>query len=71
MNPGHASTPLLDVRDLRVTLATAQGRVDALRGVSFALERENPLGPMLSEECLALVNPPPSSANTHVRGLGC
>ena len=44
MNPGHASTPLLDVRDLRVTLATAQGRVDALRGVSFALERGGTLG---------------------------
>ena len=37
-------TALLEVRDLRVTLATAQGHVDALRGVSFALERGATLG---------------------------
>ena len=37
-------TALLEVRDLRVTLATAQGHVDALRGVSFALERGGTLG---------------------------
>ena len=36
--------PLLKVLDLRVTLATAQGRVDALRGVSFSLERGGTLG---------------------------
>ena len=36
--------PLLEVLDLRVTLATAQGRVDALRGVSFSLERGGTLG---------------------------
>jgi peptide/nickel transport system ATP-binding protein len=35
---------LLEVRDLRVTLATPQGPVDALRGVSFALERGGTLG---------------------------
>jgi peptide/nickel transport system ATP-binding protein len=37
-------TSLLDVRDLRVTLATAQGPADALRGVSFTLERGATLG---------------------------
>jgi peptide/nickel transport system ATP-binding protein len=37
-------TPLLEVRDLRVTLATARGPADALRGVSFTLERGATLG---------------------------
>ena len=37
-------TALLEVRNLRVTLATAQGHVDALRGVSFELERGATLG---------------------------
>ncbi len=36
--------PLLEVLDLRVTLATASGPADALRGVSFALERGATLG---------------------------
>ena len=44
MNPGHASLPLLDVSDLRVTLQTANGPAEALRGVSFALERGGTLG---------------------------
>jgi peptide/nickel transport system ATP-binding protein len=35
---------LLDVRDLRVSLLTARGRADALRGVSFTLERGQTLG---------------------------
>ena len=37
-------TALLEVRDLRVTLATAHGPADALRGVSFTLERGATLG---------------------------
>ena len=37
-------TTLLDVHDLRVTLATAHGRAEALRGVSFALARGATLG---------------------------
>ena len=44
MDPGRASSPLLEVSDLRVTLATARGPADALRGVSFALERGATLG---------------------------
>jgi len=36
--------PLLTVTDLRVTLNTARGAVDALRGVSFTLERGQTLG---------------------------
>jgi peptide/nickel transport system ATP-binding protein len=36
--------PLLEVQDLRVTLRTARGPVQALRGVSFALERGQTLG---------------------------
>jgi peptide/nickel transport system ATP-binding protein len=39
-----SSLPLLDVTDLTVTLPTAQGRLAALRGVSFALERAGTLG---------------------------
>ena len=35
---------LLEVKDLRVTLQTAQGALDALRGVSFVLERGQTLG---------------------------
>ena len=35
---------LLEVTDLRVTLQTARGRLAALRGVSFALERGDTLG---------------------------
>jgi peptide/nickel transport system ATP-binding protein len=35
---------LLEVSDLRVSLATAHGRAEALRGVSFALERGATLG---------------------------
>ena len=37
-------TALLEVRDLRVTLATAHGPADALRDVSFTLERGATLG---------------------------
>ena len=36
--------PLLEVEDLRLSLPTARGRVDALRGVSFTLERGHTLG---------------------------
>ncbi len=36
--------PLLEVRDLHVTLRTAQGELPALRGVSFALEAGQTLG---------------------------
>ena len=35
---------LLEVSDLRVTLATARGAVEALRGIDFALERGRTLG---------------------------
>ena len=44
MDPGRASSPLLEVSDLRVTLPTSHGRVQALRGVSFTLERGATLG---------------------------
>lgn len=39
-----AAPPLLDVRDLRVTLATAHGPVAAVRDVSFTLARGATLG---------------------------
>jgi len=39
-----SNPPLLAVTDLRVTLNTARGAVDALRGVSFTLERGQTLG---------------------------
>jgi peptide/nickel transport system ATP-binding protein len=38
------SAPLLDVTDLTVTLPTAHGRLAALRGVSFSLDRGATLG---------------------------
>jgi len=38
------NTPLLSVRDLRVSLQTAQGQVDALRGVNFEMQRGETLG---------------------------
>ena len=42
---GPATPPaLLEVNDLRVTLPTARGPAEALRGVSFALERGETLG---------------------------
>ena len=44
MDPGRASSPLLEVSDLRVTLPTSFGRAEALRGVSFSLERGGTLG---------------------------
>ena len=44
MNPGRTASPLLEVCDLRVTLSTAHGPAEALRGVSFALERGATLG---------------------------
>jgi peptide/nickel transport system ATP-binding protein len=42
---------LLDVRDLRVTLTTARGPADALRGVSFALDRGETLGVVGESGC--------------------
>ncbi|MEF7617149.1 ABC transporter ATP-binding protein [Aquincola sp. MAHUQ-54] len=44
MTQDAAPHPLLDVQDLRVTLPTAQGPVDAVRGVSFVLQRGQALG---------------------------
>ena len=43
--PGRAHClSLLDVNDLRVTLNTARGPADALRGVSFAIDRGETVG---------------------------
>ncbi|KAB2869263.1 MAG: ATP-binding cassette domain-containing protein, partial [Burkholderiaceae bacterium] len=36
--------PLLEVADLRVTLHTSRGPADALRGVSFAIDRGDTVG---------------------------
>ena len=44
MTPPAAPEPLLEVRDLRVTLNTPRGPADALRGVGFSLARANTLG---------------------------
>jgi peptide/nickel transport system ATP-binding protein len=49
MNPSspdsHSQqTPLLSVRDLRVALQTVHGHVEALRGVSFVMQRGETLG---------------------------
>jgi len=40
----RAAVSLLDVRDLRVTLPTARGPADALRDLSFSMERGDTLG---------------------------
>jgi len=42
---------LLEVTDLRVSLPTAQGQVEALRGVGFSLERGQTLGLMGESGC--------------------
>ncbi len=63
---------LLDVRDLTVTLPTAQGRRAALRGVSFTLDRAGTLGLVGESGCgksltaLALMGLVPEGA--HVSG---
>jgi peptide/nickel transport system ATP-binding protein len=44
MDPGRTPSPLLEVSDLRVTLQTAFGPADALRGVSFTLQAGGTLG---------------------------
>jgi len=60
--------PLLSVEDLRVTLATARGAVQALRGVSFTLARGRTLGLIGESGCgksltaLALMGLLPDSA---------
>ena len=41
---GQPSAPLLEVQDLRVSLNTPRGPAEALRGVSFALQRGQTLG---------------------------
>jgi len=62
---------LLDVTDLRVTLDTARGPADALRGVSFSLERGATLG-LVGESgsgksitALALMGLLPEGAQVH------
>ena len=60
--------PLLEVNDLRVRLATSRGPADAVRGVSFALERGDTLGLIGESGCgksltaLALLGLLPESA---------
>ncbi len=61
--------PLLELRDLRVTLATPRGPADALRGISFAIERGQTLGLIGESGCgksitaLALMGLLPEGAN--------
>jgi peptide/nickel transport system ATP-binding protein len=63
-----APEPLLQVRDLRVTLRTARGPADAVRGVSFTLDRGQTLGLIGESGCgksvtaLALLGLLPDSA---------
>ena len=42
--PGQPPAPLLEVQDLRVSLNTTRGPAEALRGVSFSLQRGQTLG---------------------------
>ena len=63
-----SAAPLLVVGDLRVTLATPRGPADALRGISFAIERGQTLGLIGESGCgksitaLALMGLLPDSA---------
>ena len=65
--------PLLEVTDLRVTLQTARGPADALRGVSFTLARGQTLGLIGESGCgksitaLALMGLLPDGACIHGR----
>ncbi len=43
-DPGSAASPLLVVEDLKVSFATPQGELQAVQGVSLALERGKTLG---------------------------
>jgi peptide/nickel transport system ATP-binding protein len=43
-DPGPAAVPLLEVRDLRVSIPTEAGLVEAVRGVSFSLDVRDTLG---------------------------
>ena len=47
----HSTTPLLAVQDLRVQLPTARGPVQALRGLSFTLEKGQTLGVIGESGC--------------------
>ena len=63
-----SAAPLLEVGDLRVTLATPRGPADALRGISFAIHRGQTLGLIGESGCgksitaLALMGLLPDSA---------
>ncbi len=63
-----SAAPLLEVSDLRVTLATPRGPADALRGISFAIHRGQTLGLIGESGCgksitaLALMGLLPDSA---------
>ena len=70
MSAAPAAPPLLAVDDLRVTLRTPRGPADALRGVSFGLQRGQTLGLIGESGCgksitaLALMGLLPDSART-------
>ena len=63
-----SGAPLLDVQNLRVTLQTPRGPADALRGISFSLQRGQTLGLIGESGCgksitaLALMGLLPDSA---------
>ena len=67
--------PLLEVRDLRVTLPTSRGPADALRGVSFSVDRGQTVGLIGESGCgksmtaLALIGllPPDARATGSIR----
>jgi peptide/nickel transport system ATP-binding protein len=64
-------TALLEVRDLRVTLRTSRGEADALRDVSFSMQRGDTLGLIGESGCgksitaLALMGLLPEGARVH------
>ena len=70
MTAPPAAPPLVEVRDLRVRLATARGPADAVRGASFTLARGETLGLVGESGCgksltaLALIGLLPDGAAT-------
>ena len=71
MKPADTTPPLLEVQDLRISLRTPHGLVDAVRGVDFTLQQGDTLGLVGESGCgksltaLALMGLLPEAAQVH------